>query len=238
MSADPVTIHTSGPAPDALVTEAEYQAREAERPPGGGGSSYGVSVMTEEALRNALPIGGRIHVAVKGELPLTVPQMVPFAAPGTVLCGLGKTTTALAIKCENPNKVSFYAQAQNLTFEHITLDSGFFNIHALYADCSQNVNGMVVDNVRIRNAQDGVKYVGHIAYPPLIDFTFRNSDVVDFKGFGMNLDCDISNPVIENFLIRGWGKQQSFTGIWMGQGILGGRVVNGRIENVGYNGLE
>jgi len=239
MSADPVTITTTGPAPDALVTEAEYQAREAARPPSGGGSSFGVTVTTEAALREALPIGGRIHVNVKGVLPLAVPEVVKFTAPGTVLCGLGKNTTTLAIKEENPNNVSFWTAAKNLTIEHITLDSEFHTWHTVYGDCDSNPSGLLLDNIRIQNCTDGWKYVGAIWAPPCLGLTFRNSEIINFKGRGAFIDCDVADLVIENFYLKGTGNDlQTNTGIWAGQGLLGGRIAHGKIEHCALNGLE
>jgi len=236
---DPVVITVSGEAPAGLVTEQEYAEREAARPPSGGGSSFGVSVTTEAEMRGALPIGGMICVNVKGVLPLTVPEVVKLTAPGTVLCGLGKHTTALAIKEENPNNISFWTAAKNLTIRDITLDSEFHTWHTVYGDCDSNPSGLLLENIRIQNCNDGWKYVGAIWAAPCLSLTFRNSEIIDFKGRGMFLDCDIADPVIENFYLRGTGDDLTTnTGIWIGQGILGGRICNGKIEHCALNGLE
>jgi hypothetical protein len=97
---------------------------------------------------------------------------------------------------------------------------------------------LTLENVRLQNVQQGVTWVGDINHPPMRNFVFRNSEIIDHKGKGMSLDCEMVNPVIEGFYTRGWGEEESHTAIWIGQGILGGRITNGKIENSGYNGLE
>jgi hypothetical protein len=196
------------------------------------------TVTTEAELRAALWLGGHILIDVAGSLPITGAEVLKLSARGTTLQGLGKATTSLDIKSDNPNSVSVWVAAQNVTIRDLTINSGFKNAHCIYSDCYNNPSYLTIDNVCIRDANDGVKYVGLLAYPSNTNFTFRNSDITNFKQKGMFLDTDLLNPVIEGFYLRGFGDRESNTGIWIGQGILGGRICNGKIENCGYNGLE
>jgi Right handed beta helix region len=197
-----------------------------------------MQVRTELELRAALPNGGQVHVEVEGEVPITGEQVVALAAPGTVLSGLGKDVTRLTTKVGNPNDVSWYVQAKGVTIRDLTLDGGFNTGHCVYGDCFNDPSGLILDRVRLQNVKQGVTWVGDLHYGPMRNFVFRDSEIIDHKGKGMMLDCEMLNPVIEGFYTRGFGKRESHTAIWIGQGILGGRISGGKIENSGYNGLE
>ena len=73
MSDDPVVITVSGEAPAGLVTEQEYNEREASRPP----NNSTAFVDTEEKLDAALAVGGAINL--RGVIDCATPKVITKA---------------------------------------------------------------------------------------------------------------------------------------------------------------